>query len=330
MTSHACAITFDEPQQLRRRAVELTEPGADDLIVDVSATGISTGTEKLLWMGTMPAFPGLGYPLVPGYEAVGEVVSAGEKCALATGARVFVPGASCYAGEERALFGASASQLVVPEQRVAPIADLGDEEGVLLALSATALHALKRHGVKLSEANPSTIDNPDTLPDLIVGHGVLGRLLARWVVALGHPTPVVWEIDSQRQQGATGYTVVHPDDDDRCDYKSAIDVSGAVDGALDRLIQSLARGATLTLAGFYADPVQFNFPPAFMRELSIQVAAEWQPDDLSDVLAFVHANRLSLDGLVSHRYPSRAAPAAYRQAFIDSTCVKTLLQWSDA
>ena len=31
-------------------------------------SGISTGTERLLFHGRMPAFPGMGYPLVPGYE----------------------------------------------------------------------------------------------------------------------------------------------------------------------------------------------------------------------------------------------------------------------
>ena len=36
-------------------------------------------TEKLLWNGTMPHFPGMGYPLVPGYESVGRVIEAGPK-----------------------------------------------------------------------------------------------------------------------------------------------------------------------------------------------------------------------------------------------------------
>ena len=34
--------------------------------MDVEWSGISTGTERLLWSGRMPPFPGLGYPLVPG------------------------------------------------------------------------------------------------------------------------------------------------------------------------------------------------------------------------------------------------------------------------
>jgi 3-hydroxyethyl bacteriochlorophyllide a dehydrogenase len=33
----------------------------EGLEVEVSASGISTGTERLLWDGTMPPFPGLGW-----------------------------------------------------------------------------------------------------------------------------------------------------------------------------------------------------------------------------------------------------------------------------
>jgi len=64
--TQAQAIVFDAPQQLSLRMLELKpfEPG--DVEVEVAFSGISTGTERLLWDGSMPPFPGLGYPLVPG------------------------------------------------------------------------------------------------------------------------------------------------------------------------------------------------------------------------------------------------------------------------
>ena len=34
------------------------------------------------------------------------------------------------------------------------------------------------------------------------------------------------------------------------------------------------------LAGFYSEPLSFAFPPAFMREARIRVAAEWRQADL--------------------------------------------------
>ena len=98
------------------RRLQLPEPGPADLVVDVEWSGISTGTERLLWSGKMPPFPGMGYPLVPGYETVGRVVEAGGEAGTAVGARVFVPGAKCF-GDVRGLFGGAASRLVVPAAR---------------------------------------------------------------------------------------------------------------------------------------------------------------------------------------------------------------------
>ena len=119
----------------------LSAPADEDVVVDMEWTGISTGTERLLWTGRMPPFPGMGYPLVPGYESVGRITHAGSRARSKVGERVFVPGARCF-GEVRGLFGGAASRVVVPAARVMPIDERLGEQGVLLALAATAYHAL--------------------------------------------------------------------------------------------------------------------------------------------------------------------------------------------
>ena len=324
------AIVFARPGALEHRAVTLDEPGAEQLVVDVEASGISTGTEKLLWRGTMPAFPGLGYPLVPGYEAVGTVRAAGRRCRLQPGERVFVPGSANWGGELRGLFGASASVLLVEESRVAPIADLPAERGVLLALAATALHTLtaRRRHDHAPGARVTLAELAARAPELIVGHGVLGRLLARICVAVGAPAPLVWEIAASRRDGAAGYAVIDPSEDEAPPRQRITDVSGAGGDAFDTLIARLGKGGHLTLAGFYDAPVSFAFPPAFMREASLSVAAEWTPDDLALVLSLVEADALDLGGLITHVRPSNEADAAYRQAFDDPDCLKMMLNWS--
>ncbi len=65
------AVVLQAPERLVLSRLDLTPPGDDDVVVDVEWSGISTGTERLLWSGRMPPFPGMGYPLVPGYESVG-------------------------------------------------------------------------------------------------------------------------------------------------------------------------------------------------------------------------------------------------------------------
>jgi 3-hydroxyethyl bacteriochlorophyllide a dehydrogenase len=309
------AIVFDQPQRLSLSQLDLTPPSADDIVVDIDHSGISTGTERLLWNGAMPVFPGMGYPLVPGYESVGHVASVGANSPLTVGQRVFVPGASCY-GEVRALFGGSASRVVLPASRVMPVSEDLGERAVLLALAATAYHAVAGGGKRM----------PIVPPDLIVGHGVLGRLLARMVVVAGFAPPTVWETNSGRTGGAEGYPVIHPDDDDRRDYRAIYDVSGDAQ-ILDRLITRLAPGGEVVLAGFYTEPLNFAFAPAFMREAQIRCAAEWQRPDLMAVTELAETGRLSLDGLITHHGEPSHADAAYRTAFGDSSCLKMVLDW---
>ena len=91
------AVVINAPEKLELRRVQLTSPAADQAVVDIEWSGISTGTEKLLWSGRMPQFPGMGYPLVPGYESVGRIREAGSRAGhVRPGDRVFVPGARCF------------------------------------------------------------------------------------------------------------------------------------------------------------------------------------------------------------------------------------------
>jgi 3-hydroxyethyl bacteriochlorophyllide a dehydrogenase len=305
------AVVLQKPEELVIRRLDLSTPGDEDLIVEMEWSGISTGTERLLWSGRMPMFPGLGYPLVPGYESVGRITHVGARGTRQVGERVFVPGARCY-GEVRGLFGGAAARVVVPESRVTPIDERFGEEGVLLALAATAYHA-----IAAERSCP---------PELIIGHGVLGRLLARLSVILAKQPPVVWERNTGRMAGAAGYEVVQPDADPRRDYRAIYDVSG--DGALlDTLISRLAPGGEVVLAGFYGESLSFAFPAAFMREARLRIAAEWRDADLRAVKALVESGELSLDGLITHRQAASEAPSAYRTAFTDPSCLKMILDW---
>lgn len=307
------AVILQGARDLGLGTLGLIAPGPQDLVVEVRHSGISTGTEKLFWSGTMPPFPGMGYPLVPGYEAAGEVVEAGADTGFRVGEQVFVPGANCFTGQVRGLFGGASHHLVTKAARVARIDSAMGADGALLALAATARHALAGFDT--------------ALPDLIVGHGTLGRLLARLTLAAGAPAPTVWDTNPARRDGAVGYAVVAPEDDPRRDYRAIYDASGAKD-LLDQLVMRIAKGGEIVLAGFYTEPVSFAFPPAFMKEARFRIAAEWAPEDLTATRSLIESGALSLSGLITHRHPAAKAAEAYETAFTDAGCLKMILDWS--
>jgi 3-hydroxyethyl bacteriochlorophyllide a dehydrogenase len=256
----------------------------------------------------------MGYPLVPGYEAAGEVVEAAPDTGFKPGDHVFVPGADCFDGAY-GLFGGAASRLVTAASRVTRIDSQMGPEGALLALAATARHAM------------AGLDR--AVPDLIVGHGVFGRLLARLTVAAGAPAPTVWETEPGRRGGARGYAVIDPAEDPRRDYRAIYDASGNA-AILNDLIGRIRKGGEIVLAGFYPEALSFAFPPAFMKEARLRVAAEWAREDLAAVSALIDHGALSLGGLITHQAPAAEAPSAYRTAFGDPECLKMILNWKDA
>jgi len=265
--------------------------------LDIDADGHAVGIQRAV--GISPAGGALGdhVPQSPyRAEAVGRVQSVGPgvKAGVSIGDRVFVGGARCF-GPVRGLFGGAAARLVVPADRAVPVPDRLEDPGA-------------------------------RAPELIVGHGVLGRLVARIGRVLFPGELVIWERDAARAFGAAGYRVTDAAQDTRRDYRSIIDVSGDA-AVLDTLIGRLAPGGQIILAGFYSQPLQFAFAPAFMREASLLIAAQWKPDDLRVVLAMIDDGRLSLDGLITHRRAAREAGDAYRVAFSDPACLKMVLDW---
>lgn len=309
----AQAIIFERPGSLVVDQAELNKPEDQDLVVKSLWSGISTGTERLLWNGEMPAFPGMGYPLVPGYETVGEVVEASSLNRHRIGERVFVPGCSAYK-DVRGLFGGSASALVVNSEKAIRVDETVGSQALLSALAATAHHAIAI--------------NPNNLPELVVGNGVMGRLIARITVALGGQAPTIWETNPVRRQDCEGFRVIDPSEDEGALYSSIIDVSGASD-ILDILIRHLSFAGEITLAGFYSKRVDFSFPTAFMKEASIRIAAEWKQDDMTAVHYLLNEGRLSFENLITHSAHTDAAAEAYETAFNNPECLKMVLNWEE-
>ncbi len=217
------------------------------------------------------------------------------------------PRCQCYANA-RGLFGGTARRVVLPAIRAIPIAESLGRDGILMALAATAHHAIAG----------------GTAPDLIVGHGILGQLLARLTLAMGAPAPTVWETNPTRRDG-DGYAVIDPETDERRDYRTVIDASGAAD-IVDTLVGRLAKQGEIVLAGFYTR-VSFGFPPAFMREARLRISAEFTPDDLAATRHLAETGAVSLAGLISHVRPADEAVSAYPVAFEDASCRKMVLDW---
>lgn len=308
------AVVMKGPGDISLEKVHLSSPNINDVVLKVHYSGISVGTEKLFWSGEMPKFPGMGYPLIPGYESVGEIIECSSNSNFKCGDFVFIPGANCY-GSIKGLFGGASQKIVSSPSRLIKIDKNLGPEGSLFALAATARHAIAGFS--------------NDLPELIVGHGVLGRLLARLTLAAGGNPPVVWENDISRFDGSDGYEVIHPDNDNKNNYKTIYDVSGDAN-LLDRLISRISKGGEIVLAGFYPGNLKFQFSAAFIKEAKIRISSEFNNDDIITTKSLIETGDLSLKGLISDISKIDNAVMAYKKAFDQPSCLKMVIDWKEA
>jgi 2-desacetyl-2-hydroxyethyl bacteriochlorophyllide A dehydrogenase len=173
----ASAFWIFGPRQCALRTEELRAPNKTEVLVETIATGVSRGTETLVFQGLVPKSQHarmrapfqegeFGFPLKYGYASVGRVI---EGAADLVGKRVFC----LYPHQNR---------YVVPASAVVPVPEeVPSGRAVLAANMETALNALW--------------DAPPRIGDRIavIGCGVVGALAAR--LAADHPGTEVEVID---------------------------------------------------------------------------------------------------------------------------------------
>jgi 3-hydroxyethyl bacteriochlorophyllide a dehydrogenase len=314
MDAHAVVITA--AHQFGLAPVQLTPAQPQDITIATRYTSISAGTERMLLDGRMP-HPMLQFPVIPGYETVGEVVAVGaEAPPELLGQMVYVGGARCFAGVNPA-WGGQASHLHVDYQRAVPLTAMEPRDGVLLALAATALHGVDLAGDLAGKKV------------LVIGQGPVGQLAARHAKLRG-ATVYVSDISAERLAkshadkqiiaDSTGLAAHGVSD---CDV--IIEASGKM-AALIGAIGCLALNGRIVLLGYY-DELHLPYMPLFLKQAQLITAKEWAPGDLQRCRDLIASKKLDVSPLITHQAAITDVVQAYATAFDDVSCIKLVLTW---
>jgi len=233
----ARALWLAAPGRAELRATALPPPADGDVLVRTIASGVSRGTESLVFLGRVPpsqydimrcpfqegAFPA---PVKYGYASVGVVE---EGPAALKGRRVFC----LYPHQDR---------YRVPQEAVLPIPDdVSDRRAVLAANMETALNALWDAAPRLGDRIA------------IVGAGVVGCLVAALAAKLPGASIEIVDIDPRRTAlaKAFGCSFATPEKAQRdCDL--VIHASGKAAG-LATALQIAGFEATVLELSWYGD-----------------------------------------------------------------------------
>ena len=310
--------------------VELPPLASDEVLIETSKTLISPGTERALLLG----LPGLRveYPTAPGYSLVGRVAQIGS--AVTT----------LKPGDRVACRSRHAAHAVAKAADCHPVAeDLSDEAASFFQLLAIALQALRKTRLEVGEGCA------------VLGLGLVGQLALQAARIAGALPAIAVDLDGGRLRLAErlGADYGLPADDAAARIRTIQDLEAGPPvvieatgnpAALDSACQIAARGGRIALLGSTRGAAEnFDFyKQVHKRGITLigahisttyraAAAPGWwtQHDEQRTALRLLAAKRVDVAPLITHRFASADAAAAYKHLTRwDPGAIGMLIDWT--
>jgi 3-hydroxyethyl bacteriochlorophyllide a dehydrogenase len=325
----AQAILFTGPGQAALGDIAIPEPGRGEVLIETSYTCISPGTEMRCLAGKQPGAP--AWPFIPGYALAGIIAAQGPGATLPVGTPVFCSGTE--KADANRCWGGHVGHAVRAEASVFPIPAGID----LLDAALAKLAAICYHGVRMSRPLPHE-------RIAVIGLGPIGQLAARLHAATGARV-VCGDVAPERvaiARGA-GLEAIQVEGDLASAFRPVLpdgaDVIVDATGAPAVLAQAIALardvawhdatpgGARLLVQGSY--PADFGVPyqAAFMKELSILITRDQQPQDTRTALELMQRGKLRVRDLITDVRAPADAPRTYAELVTSRSAMTFVFEW---
>jgi len=326
------AIVFREPYEVEIAEIDVPKPAAGQVLTKTLYSGVSTGTESRVLAGGQA---GGEFPLIPGYENLGQIVEAGPDVNLKPGAVVFV-GLGDFTGDYCRCWGAHTQYALKDASAVVPVPEGTDPaKAVYTKVGAIALHGVKR----------ASVCEKDTVA--IVGQGLIGHFASQSCKARG-ATVIAVDIDAERLAAAKkagADHIVNAKTENPAQRVKEIS-NGGVDVAIDatgiaKLVDSTARlvyprpwappyppHPRVVILGTSSEPIPFTYSPTlFDNEPDIFPSRDTTPDDHTEMMDLIATGKVNPDCVPAKTFHFEDAPAAYKE-LIDKKLMRIVFSWT--
>jgi len=311
----ANAVVFSDRNVVEYRAVDCPDPGPGDVVVRITHSWISNGTEGSYLRGERIAGdtalrPGdpHPFPIVAGYQKVGVVEWVGDEIDDLVVGEVVFAAMGKVSGMFSAL-GGHVSPAVTPRSYVWKL----PPEPAPLAYSGLVLTQV---GYNCGARPPLEVGGTA----VVIGAGMVGQWAAQtlsWrgaqVVLLGHHQnrlalfeegPQRRRLDTRRGDWVSAVRELLPRGID-----VLVDTVGSVD-AVEGLVPQMRRYGHIVSAGFYGTDDRVGLQPLRAGEQTVHLVSGWSKDRMDATRALVRLGYLQTLPLITHHFPvERAADA---------------------
>ncbi|MBI2301329.1 MAG: zinc-binding dehydrogenase, partial [Armatimonadetes bacterium] len=315
--------------------VEVPPPGDEEVLVRTTWSWISNGTEGSFLRGerangetpasTEQPAP---FPIVPGYQRVGEVVAAGRESGFEPGQRVFVTISRCEGmavpfGGHLHVAPAHASQV-----RRLPSGGPAEEAYAGLVLTQVGYNCGSRPELSPGDAA------------LVIGDGMVGQWAAQTLRHCGARVLLLGRHDERLARFDRGANdrVVNTKREDAGHATAEwapeglqvlVDTVGSNE-TVEALFMHLRHYGQIVSAGYLHDRGKLDVQLLRFREAALYAPSGWAADRLDATLAGVREGWLQTLPLVTDRLPATEVAEAWRRIFDErDRTLGVLLDWRE-
>lgn len=313
----ARAVVFTAPNTVEIQTISCPDPGPGDVVVRVTQSWISNGTEGSYLRGERsdgdtPFAPGdpLPFPVVAGYQKIGivEWLGAGVDD-LAVGETVFAT-IGMVEGMHHEYAG-HVSPSVCPRREVFKLQQDGPEE---IAYAALVLAQVGYNAGMRPPVAPGDVA-------VVVGDGMVGQWTAQTLASRGAEVVLAGR-HADRLAKFAAWPNAHTLDVRHHDFVETLQ-NGYPDGVhvgvdtvgdlavMADLQKTARRFGHLVSAGFYGDADRLPLQPPRYKELSIHLVSGWTRERLEATRQAVAEGTLQTLPLITHRFPVDRAVEAW-------------------
>ena len=317
-----------EPGRIEYREVDKPTLQDNEVIVQTKRIGVC-GSDIHVFHGLHPY---TSYPVVQGHEVSGIVAEVGSQVeGLAPGDKVtFTPQVTCgkcypcthgmyHICESLKVMGfqtggAAQEYVAIDADKVLKVPEnVTLDQAAMVEPISVAVRALSRAGENLQGKNV-----------LVLGAGTIGNLVAQVARAYGAKAVMITDISDYKLDKAKECGIdfaVNPDKEDLSeailrdfgpDRADLILECVGVQETVTQAIENARKGTTIVVVGVFSEKLEVDLGLVQDRELSLVGTLMYQKQDYQRAIELVASGKLSLDAMITHRFPFEHYLDAYQ------------------
>ena len=317
MKGEAQAIVLQKANKLKLQSAAYHADQPGDVLVKTIASTITPGFDRLLLTNKPVSNKVFKYPIMPGSEAIGQVIEPGpEVTDLQPGDFVYAFRGDQWTGIEP-YAGCHAEIIPTSRQNVLALGRPPVHRDLLTGLLAYAVSAIDKVPLEASSKV------------LVLGLGSVGLMVSEYLHSLGIKQVDAVEIFSIRGQLSHAEHIALDIDDFTGEFNNTYDLVIETTGRIlmiEKATRLMKPQAVVLLMGNY-EVMAYDYRLIQHKEPVIISSSITTLSHLKEAISLLESDRLETEKFFTGVYPVAQFELAYRRALDGKESIKTVLSW---